>query len=69
MLIYELEHYGVRGGLLKWIENYLTSKKGESKWKLIKQPPKISGVPQESVIGPLLFIMYMSDLSQNMMCS
>ena len=63
-LLYKLELLGIRGMLLKWFEDYLTDRyqrvvlKGVfSKW--IKT---LSGVPQGSILGPWLYIMFTSDI-------
>ena len=58
ILLKELEHYGLRGSVLDWFTSYLTGRKhyvfynGESsELKLIT-----CGVPQGSVLGPLLLL-------------
>ena len=69
-MLLKLDHYGVRGQLLKWIKEYLTKRTfrvrvGDA---LSSERDVISGVPQGSVLGPLLFIVYVSDISKNMLC-
>ena len=64
ILLGKLGKYGVRGRLLKWIEAFLTgrSQKVALEGKFSRSEPVLSSVIQGSVLGPLLFILYIADL-------
>ena len=59
ILLKKLYNYGFRGKIFDWIENYLTNRKQFVQYndRVSKLTNIISGVPQGSILGPLLFIL------------
>ena len=68
-LLFKLKQNGINGKLLLWISNYLSNRKQKVIVKSSSSSLQVvtAGVPQGSVLGPLLFLIYVNDIAESVL--
>ena len=70
-LISKLQYYGIQDKTLTWVESWLTNRTQKVVVDGVSSNPVAvtSGVPQGTVLGPLMFLLFINDMQEDLECN
>ena len=70
-LMVKLENNGIKGNLLNWFHNYLSGRLQRVTFNGVQSQlmPINAGVLQGSILGPILFLLYINDITHDQICN
>ena len=71
IVLQKIKRLGIDGKILKWLKSFLTERKQSVMVNGVKSEPQnvLSGVPQGSVLGPLIFLILIGDIDKDILNS
>ena len=69
IVLQKIKRLGIDGKILKWLKSFLTERKQSVMVNGVKSEPQnvLSGVPQGSVLGPLIFLILIGDIDKDIL--
>ena len=70
-LLFKIKQLGIVGKLFDWLKAYISGRQQKVVLNGVQSNIRhvTAGVPQRSILGPLLFLIYVNDITENLECT